>query len=60
MEETDPPAEKPNPPSMAFRCPECQFGEPKADEDSNGSTDRRFTCPACGHKWSVSPIADSN
>jgi DNA-directed RNA polymerase subunit RPC12/RpoP len=50
----------PDPPSMAYRCPECHFEAPMADVEHNPSTDRWFTCPSCGHKWNVSPIADSN
>jgi predicted RNA-binding Zn-ribbon protein involved in translation (DUF1610 family) len=53
-------SEPSDPPSMAFRCPQCQFEAPKEEVEHNPSTDRWFTCPACGHKWSVSPIADSN
>jgi predicted RNA-binding Zn-ribbon protein involved in translation (DUF1610 family) len=53
-------SEKPDPPSMAFRCPQCHFDAPKEAAENNPSTDRWFTCPSCGHKWSVSPIADSN
>jgi transposase len=51
----------PDPPSMAFCCPECKFDEPVvAKVENNPGPDRWFTCPSCGHRWSVSPIADSN
>lgn len=53
--------EKPDQPSMAFCCPRCHFDMPaEAPEEVNPSTDRWFTCPSCGYKWTVSPIADSN
>jgi DNA-directed RNA polymerase subunit RPC12/RpoP len=54
------PEETPEPPSLALRCPQCQFEAPVEEKENNPSTDRWFTCPSCGHKWSVSPIADSN
>lgn len=52
--------ETPDPPSLAFQCPQCQFDAPQEEVENNPSTDRWFTCPSCGYKWSVSPIADNN
>ena len=52
--------EKTDPPSMASRCPACHFDAPQEELEENPSTDRWFTCPSCGYKWTVSPIADSN
>jgi predicted RNA-binding Zn-ribbon protein involved in translation (DUF1610 family) len=57
METTETP--KPDPPSMAFRCPHCHFEAPVEQRENNPSTDRWFKCPSCGYQWSVSPIADS-
>jgi DNA-directed RNA polymerase subunit RPC12/RpoP len=45
---------------LAFRCPQCHFEAPEVDVEHNPSTDRWLKCPACGHRWNVSPIADSN
>ena len=54
-------------PSLAFWCPRCHFDAPEPEEQRsptddpshNPSTDRWFTCPSCGYKWSVSPLSDS-
>jgi len=45
---------------MAFQCPNCHFEAPNEEVENNPSTARWFTCPLCGHHWSVLPIADSN
>lgn len=50
---------KPDPPSMAYRCPHCHDEHPQEERENNPGPDRWFTCNACGYKWSVSPIADS-
>ena len=44
----------------AFECPKCHYYAPQPEEgENNPSTDRWFTCPSCGYRWSVSPLADS-
>jgi DNA-directed RNA polymerase subunit M/transcription elongation factor TFIIS len=48
-----------DPPSMAFRCPRCHDEKPQEEQENNPGPDRWFTCPSCGYRWSVSPIADS-
>jgi DNA-directed RNA polymerase subunit M/transcription elongation factor TFIIS len=59
MTNTDPEMVKVGP-SVAFQCPKCHAEDPKEIVESNPSTDRWFECPSCGHRWNVSPIADSN
>ena len=59
MEEIEP-IEEPPGPSLAFQCPKCHFDAPVVEVGNNPSADRWLTCPSCGHRWSVSPIADSN
>jgi DNA-directed RNA polymerase subunit RPC12/RpoP len=53
------PPDKPDPPSMAYRCPHCHNESPVEERETNPGPDRWFTCPQCGYRWSVSPIADS-
>jgi len=55
QEKTYPPESK----SLALRCPRCEYPEPKEELATNPSPDRWFSCPSCGYKWSVAPIADS-
>lgn len=53
-----PKADDTRPPSLAFECPQCHFDAPQEEVGNNPSTDRWFSCPKCGHKWTVTPIAD--